>query len=318
VSGYVLDDLALSAGLVGTGGEHHRRELSRLLRGAIDGGPTLDVPALCLAEAAAARPALARHLADIIAVAPAGAIAEFLRVAAQGCYQGRKPVPVMRDGALLVEPADDPDGWSALVNSGEAVVTQTDDGTGVFDGRGASATSSSSAPGVMAEMLDLLDVREGMDVLEIGAGTGYNAALVAQRVAPGRVTAIEIDPAVAEHARRALRKTRCPVTVVTGDGALGHPEHAPYDRVMATAAVRRVPYAWVEQTRPGGGIVLPVEGSFRCQAFVRLAVQGDGTARGRFHGDAAFMLLPRPARRPRPVVDARGRPRCRHDLRIPA
>jgi hypothetical protein len=74
VSGYVLDDLALSAGLAGTGSEHHRRELSRLLRGAIDGGPSLDVPALRLAEATATRPALAGHLADLIAVAPAGAI----------------------------------------------------------------------------------------------------------------------------------------------------------------------------------------------------------------------------------------------------
>ena len=80
------------------------------------------------------------------------------------------------DGWMVpLDRADDPDGWSALVNSGEAVVTQADDGTGAFDGRGASPTSSSSAPGVMAEMLDLLDVREGMDVLEIGAGTGYNS-----------------------------------------------------------------------------------------------------------------------------------------------
>ncbi|WP_239376379.1 hypothetical protein [Frankia sp. Cj5] len=70
----VLDDLVLSAGLAGTGNEHHRRELSRLLRGAIDGGPALDVPALCLAEVTAARPALAGHLADIIAAALTGAI----------------------------------------------------------------------------------------------------------------------------------------------------------------------------------------------------------------------------------------------------
>jgi hypothetical protein len=74
MSGYVLDDLALAAGLAGTGSEHHRRELSRLVRGAIDGGPTLDVPALCLNAATIARPALADHLADIIAAAPPGTI----------------------------------------------------------------------------------------------------------------------------------------------------------------------------------------------------------------------------------------------------
>jgi hypothetical protein len=74
VSGYVLDDLALSAGLAGIGNEHHRREVSRLLRGAIDGGPRLDVPALCLTAATAMRPALADHLADIVAAAPPDAI----------------------------------------------------------------------------------------------------------------------------------------------------------------------------------------------------------------------------------------------------
>jgi hypothetical protein len=74
VSGYVLDDLALSAGLAGIGSEHHRREVSRLLRGAIDGGPRLDVPALCLTAATVMRPALADHLADIVAAAPPDAI----------------------------------------------------------------------------------------------------------------------------------------------------------------------------------------------------------------------------------------------------
>ncbi|MBE1485672.1 hypothetical protein [Plantactinospora soyae] len=74
MTGYILDDLALSTGLTPVGSEHHRRELSRLLRAAIDGGPTLDVPALCLTEAATSRQALAGHLAELIAAAPPGAI----------------------------------------------------------------------------------------------------------------------------------------------------------------------------------------------------------------------------------------------------
>jgi len=74
VSGYVLDDLALIAGLAGTGSEHHRRELSRLLHGAIDGGPALEVPAFCLTAAALVRPVLFDHLADILAAAPPAAI----------------------------------------------------------------------------------------------------------------------------------------------------------------------------------------------------------------------------------------------------
>jgi len=74
VTGYVLDHWALTAGLAGAGSEHHRRELSRLLRGAIDGGPILAVPALCLTAATALRPTIADHLAEIIVAAPPGAI----------------------------------------------------------------------------------------------------------------------------------------------------------------------------------------------------------------------------------------------------
>jgi hypothetical protein len=74
VSGYIIDDLVLIAGLVGTGSEHQRRELSRLLHGAIDGGPGLDLPALCLTAAAAVRPGVADHVSQIVAVAPPGVI----------------------------------------------------------------------------------------------------------------------------------------------------------------------------------------------------------------------------------------------------
>jgi len=74
VSGYVLDNLALIAGLAGIGDEHHRRELSRLVHGAIDGGPRLDVPAICLTAATLQRAALADHFAEIVAAAPPDAI----------------------------------------------------------------------------------------------------------------------------------------------------------------------------------------------------------------------------------------------------
>jgi protein-L-isoaspartate O-methyltransferase len=188
--------------------------------------------------------------------------------------------------------ADDPETWLKLVNSGDSIVTQADDGKDEHDGKGIFPTSSSSAPSVMNRMLDLLDVKGGMDVLEIGAGTGYNAALLAERTAPGHVTTVEVDPAIAEHARQALRRTGYPVTVVTGDGTLGYPEDAPYDRVIATASAVKVPYAWVEQTRPGGRILLPLVGGFsECQAFLCLTVHGDGTAQGRFRGEAGFMRL---------------------------
>ncbi|MBT8224431.1 MAG: hypothetical protein HKP61_16380 [Dactylosporangium sp.] len=74
MTGYIIDDSVLVAGLTGAGKEHHHRELSRLLHGAIDGGPALDAPALCLTTAAEVRPAIVGHVADLVAAAPPGAI----------------------------------------------------------------------------------------------------------------------------------------------------------------------------------------------------------------------------------------------------
>jgi protein-L-isoaspartate O-methyltransferase len=187
--------------------------------------------------------------------------------------------------------ADDPETWLALVNSGDAIAIQVDDGTDTYGGRGIIPTSSSTAPWLMDKMFDLLDIQEGLNLLEIGTGTGYNAALLAEKVAPGHVTTIEVGPGIAKHARTAMAKTGLPVTVVTGDGTLGSPEWAPYDRVIVTAGVYEVPYAWVAQTRLGGKIVLPLAGSFQSGTLACLTVYEDGIARGRFHGDAAFMYL---------------------------
>jgi protein-L-isoaspartate(D-aspartate) O-methyltransferase len=197
------------------------------------------------------------------------------------------------DGFYLVplDRADDPGRWRRLVESGDAIATQVDDGTDRYDGKGIFPTSSSSALWLMEKMLDLLDVQKGMNVLEIGAGTGYNAALLAERAVPGHVTTMEVDPAIAEHARQALLKTGYPVTVITGDGALGYAENAPYDRVVATASVVTVPYPWVRQTRPGGRVLLPLDGPFRYGALACLIVHVDGAAHGRFHGEAGFMPL---------------------------
>jgi protein-L-isoaspartate(D-aspartate) O-methyltransferase len=94
-----------------------------------------------------------------------------------------------------------------------------------------------------------------MRVLEIGTGTGYNAALLAHRLGSAAVTSVEIDPDLAEQARRALTTSGYLLGVTTADGARGYPPHAPYDRIMSTAAVHQVPYPWIAQTRPGGKIL---------------------------------------------------------------
>lgn len=119
-------------------------------------------------------------------------------------------------------------------------------------------TSSSSAPSVVAAMLDALDVQPGQQVLEIGTGTGWNAALLCELVGDAdRVTTIEVDPVVAAQARKTLGAAGYEVRVVVGDGAEGFPALAPYDRIIATCAVWEVPHAWLTQVRDGGIIVTP-------------------------------------------------------------
>jgi protein-L-isoaspartate(D-aspartate) O-methyltransferase len=204
---------------------------------------------------------------------------------------GNDLVPVRR--------GEQPDEWLNLVYSDIPVNTQVNDGHPDPDGTGFEVSSSSSAPSVMAGMLDDLDAQPGMRVLEIGTGTGWNAALLAHTVGPDNVTTIEIDPAVAEQARKRLADEGYPdVAVLTGDGAHGWPIDSPYDRVIATVGAATVPYQWIKQTRPGGRIVVPMTTTYRSPGVAVLTRNDDGTATGGFTGPAAFMAL-RARRSPR-------------------
>ena len=133
--------------------------------------------------------------------------------------------------------------------------------------------SCASLPAVVAMMLDQLDVRPGQRILEIGAGTGYNAALLAHLTGPsGQVTTIDIDPDVTAQARQALDATgHQHVRVLTADGAHGDPDHAPYDRVIVTVGAWDLPPAWREQLSDGGRLVVPLRwrGQTRSVAFTR-------------------------------------------------
>ncbi|WP_308312487.1 methyltransferase domain-containing protein [Streptomyces sp. ISL-11] len=132
------------------------------------------------------------------------------------------------------------------------VVTQVDDGKVPAGGTGTVPTSSISAPDAVFTMLAEADLHPGQHVLEVGSGTSCNAALIEYRVGPGNVTTVEIDPALAEAARTTLRAAGYGTAVITADGEQGHPAAAPYDRLLSTASVLRVPRAWVAQTRPAG------------------------------------------------------------------
>jgi protein-L-isoaspartate(D-aspartate) O-methyltransferase len=137
------------------------------------------------------------------------------------------------------------------VYDNELIVTKTD--------ANGFPSSSSSEPQVMAAMLERLELREGMRVLEIGAGTGYNAALLKTIVGPrGRVVSVDLDREVAQKARRALRLGGYSLRVICSDGHLGYAAAAPYDRIVLTAGSATIAPAWIEQLREGGLLELPL------------------------------------------------------------
>jgi protein-L-isoaspartate(D-aspartate) O-methyltransferase len=127
-------------------------------------------------------------------------------------------------------------------------------------------SSSSSQPILMADMLEALRLEPGLRVLEIGAGVGYNAALMADWVGDGAlVTTVDLDPAMAQIAGDNLRelarrtaKNFDQVTVVASDGSAGYPPNAPYDRIIVTVQQWEIAPAWVEQLRVGGILLLPL------------------------------------------------------------
>jgi protein-L-isoaspartate O-methyltransferase len=196
--------------------------------------------------------------------------------------------------AVTVNRAEDPATWYAYANSDVPIVTQWDDGKHTGTEPGKTFTSSSSMPSVVFSMLADLDAQPGHKVLEIGTGTGWNAGLLAHRVGEGNVVSVEVDPAVSEAARAALRRLGYgKVSVITGDGLPGYPPRAPYDRVIATCGLRFGLFSWVKQSTPGGVIVSPWGTYYTyTEATARLVVAEDGnSASGRFTRPVNFMRM---------------------------
>ncbi|MFD8891154.1 methyltransferase domain-containing protein [Streptomyces sp. NPDC059566] len=190
-----------------------------------------------------------------------------------------------------IDRRSDPEGWFRAVYSDASLTTQWDDGNHTGTDRGNIPTCSNSQPAMVFSMLAALDVRPGAKVLEVGTGTGWNAALLSERVGSENVTTIEFDPENASTARARLAATGHHPVAVVGDGSRGWPGCAPYDRVLITASLRELPADIIRQTRPGGIIVAPYATEYGGEAVVRLTVQEDGSASGPFVGSSAFMRL---------------------------
>ncbi|MFB8167230.1 methyltransferase domain-containing protein [Kitasatospora purpeofusca] len=205
------------------------------------------------------------------------------------------PAFYRRDGAKHVPTRGHNHEWLQAVYTDDVLVTEVD-GVRAEDapdsGVAGDATSSSTAPGLMAEMLEALDVRPGDRVWEIGTGTGYNAALLCHLAGAGNVTTVDRTARLVDAARERLREVGFEPAVLRADGAGAPPPGGPFDRIVATCAVRRVPRSWLEQCVTGGVIVAPIGNTLGGGAVVHLTKLPDGGAAGRFlHRPAAFMPL---------------------------
>ncbi len=152
----------------------------------------------------------------------------------------------------------------------EAIMVKRDDA--------GTAISSASQPTIVAAMLELSGLQPGHRVLEIGTGTGYNAALLATIVGVGGlVVSIELDEDLADAARARLSDLGLDrVRVVTGDGAIGHPADEPFDAIVVTTGAPSVAPAWAAQLAVGGRLVVPVVGADGIGTISCLVKEADG------------------------------------------
>ncbi|HEX3792635.1 MAG TPA: methyltransferase domain-containing protein [Pseudonocardiaceae bacterium] len=200
------------------------------------------------------------------------------------------------DGRWAATDSTDPD-WLDLVYRDRVLVTQLDGDPGRWTAARQSGpvrgvpTSSSSQPAIMAVMLKHLAVADGQHALEIGTGTGYNAALLAHRLGADAVTSVDIDADLIATAMQNLTDANYRPHVAVADGAGGFAAHAPYDRVLATCAVSTIPPAWLDQTVPGGMVLTSLNRPIGA-GMVRITVGQGATGQGRvLAADGRFMPL---------------------------
>jgi protein-L-isoaspartate(D-aspartate) O-methyltransferase len=150
-------------------------------------------------------------------------------------------------------------------------------------------------------MNEALQLETSHKVLEIGAGSGWHGATIAEIVAPsnaprsnwGHVYTVEIIQGLAEFARKNIMKAGYGdrVTIISADGSMGYPEKAPYDRIVVTAAAPDVPKPLIDQLRPGGIMLIPIGDISLFQSLVRIVKGVDGKTEKENLGGVAFVPL---------------------------
>ena len=164
----------------------------------------------------------------------------------------------------------------------------------IKDRRSARLTAEKAGRYMVAIMNEALELKHGQTVLEIGAGSGYHAAVIAEQVSPdGQVYAIERISELVTLARGNLERARYGdrVLLVQGDGSLGYGDRSPYDRILVTAAAPRVPPPLIDQLKSNGILLVPVGARLVPQELVRVQKDSKGMIKRTSLGGVAFVPL---------------------------
>ncbi len=147
-----------------------------------------------------------------------------------------------------------------------------------------------SQPYIVALTIDAAGIKAGDKVLEVGAGSGYAAAVIG-RIAD-RVVAVERHHRLVELAQERMQRLGYDnVRIVEGDGTLGWPEEAPFDAIVAAASGSHVPKSWLEQLKPGGRIVMPIGDPGSSQSLIKVTKREDGSLEREDLGGVRFVPL---------------------------